>query len=110
MKIKGMRAGDVAYLLRCELGPLRDWSDALADMRAEKTDVCGVRLLPVGIMSAGCRRPIYHPASVVEFIKEIRLLCPEAKKGIPYQTVEVEIDLDDERGWKHVKATPITIH
>lgn len=110
MKVKGMRAGDVAYLLRRELGPIRDWSDCLADMRAEKTDVCGVRLLPVGVMSAGCGRPIYHPTSVVAFVKEVRLQCPEAQKNVPYQTIEVEIDLSDERHWKQIKAKPITIH
>lgn len=113
MKIKGIRAGDVAYLLRRELGPMRDWSDCLADMRAEKTDIGGVRLLPVGVMSVGCPRPIYHPTSVVEFIKEIRRLYSdtgEALKNAPIQAVEVEIDLLDERGWRNRKAKPITIH
>lgn len=113
MKIKALRAAEVAHILRRALGPMRDWSDCLADMRAEKTDIGGVRLLPVGVLSAGCRRPIYHPASVAAFIEEIRRLCSdtgEAVKDAPLQTVEVEIDLSDERGWKHVKAKPITIH
>lgn len=110
MKTKVMRAGDVAYLLRRELGPMRDWSDCLADMRGNKTDVCGVRLQPVGVMSAGCGRPIYHPFSVIEFIKEVRLRCPNAQKDVPYQTIEVEIDLSDERYWKNIKAKTVTIH
>ncbi|UCV22857.1 hypothetical protein [Ferribacterium limneticum] len=110
MKLKGMRSSEVSYLLRRELGPIRDWSDCLADMRAEKTDIAGLRLLPLGVMAAGCGRPIYQPASVIEFIKEVRLLIPEARKGISYQTVEVEIDLLDERCWKHRKAKPVTIH
>ena len=111
MKVNGLRAGDVAYLLRRELGPMREWSDCLADMRSGKTDVGGIRLLPMGVLSSGCNRPIYHPASVVGFIREIRRLYSEiAVKDAPIQAVEVEIDLLDERHWKSIKATPITIH
>ncbi len=113
MKIKALRAAEVAHILRRALGPMRDWSDCLADMRADKTDIGGVRLLPVGVLSAGCPRPIYHPASIAEFITKVRQLYSdtgEAVKDAPIQAVEVEIDLDDERDWKHVKAKPIAIH
>jgi len=113
MKTKVLRAAEVAHILRRALGPMRDWSDCLADMRAEKTDIGGLRLLPVGVLSAGCRRPIYHPASIAEFINKIRQLYSETGevvKDAPIQAVEVEIDLSDERCWKHVKAMPITIH
>lgn len=110
MKTKVLRAAEVAHVLRRALGPMRDWSDALADMRAEKTDVGGVRLLPVGVLSAGCRRPVYHPASVAEFINEVRLRCLESRKDAPLQAVEVEIDLFDERGWRQIVAKPSKIH
>ena len=110
MKIKALRAAEVAHILRRALGPIRDWSDALADMRAEKSNVCGISLLPVGVLSAGCSRPIYHPASVAEFIKEVQEACPEALADTPLQTVEIEIDLFDERHWKQRKAKPVTIH
>lgn len=108
MKIKALRAAEVVHLLRRALGPIRDWSDALADMRADKTSIDGISLLPVGTLSSG--RPVYHPASVAEFIKEVRKSCPGALPGAPLQTVEVEIDLSDERGWKHIKVIPVTIH
>jgi len=35
MKLKVISAPEVAYLLRRELGPTRNWDDTLADMRRE---------------------------------------------------------------------------
>ncbi len=110
MKVKAIPAGEVAFILRRALGPMRDWADALADMRGEKTSVCGVRLMPAGEVHDGrCYRPLYTAAAIKEFIREVSA-AGGSMKDVPIRTYDVDIDLDDERGWKHRKVKPVTAH
>lgn len=100
MKTTIYPAGEVAYALRMALGPLREWSDCLSDMRRGKTDLDGYRLLPTCRIHDGrCWRPGYTAASVVEFIKEIRELHPEIGTRTLPKGFEIEVDPCDGRAW-----------
>lgn len=110
MKTKIYPAGEVAYVLRQALGPLREWSDCLADMRRDKTDLDGFRLLPTcRIRDGRCWRPGYAADSVIEFIREIRSLHPEIETHTPARGFEVEFDPSDECSWT-VRKLSATIH
>lgn len=110
MKTKIYPAGEVAYVLRQALGPLREWSDCLADMRREKTSVDGFRLLPVCVINDGrAWRPGYDARSIDEFVREIRSLHPEIETRTPVRGFEVEFDPSDERSWT-VRKLSAMIH
>lgn len=100
--------GEVAYFLRQALGPMREWSDCLADMRRGKTNVAGLQLLPV------CReralRPLYAAESIREFVKQVQCRCPEIETGAPLRGIEVEIELDDELPWRLRKLPSAAKH
>jgi hypothetical protein len=111
MKAKIYPAGEVAYVLRQALGPLREWSDCLSDMRRGKTDLDGFRLLPTcRIRDGRAWRPAYEAGSVTEFIREIRALHPEIMTRTPARGFEIEIDPADERAWFVRKLSPMTKH
>ncbi len=110
MKTKIYPASEVAYILRQTLGPLREWSDCLADMRRDKTSLDGIRLLPTcRIYDGRCWRPGYIASSVVEFIREIRVLHPEIETRTGATGFEIELDPTDKRAWYVRKLSP-TIH
>jgi hypothetical protein len=103
-------AGEVAYTLRKALGPLREWSDCLADMRQDKTSLDGFQLLPIcSIKSVRQWRPAYDAAAIAAFIHEIRALHPEIVTNLKPQGVEVDLRPTDERAW-FVRKLPTLFH
>ena len=111
MKVKMFPSSEVAYMLRLALGPMREWSDALTDMRRDKTDIDGLRLLPTCRLYDGRSwRPGYTAAAIKEFITEIRVRHPEIKAREPIRGFEVDLDPLDDRSWVVRKIAPVTIH
>lgn len=108
MTTKVYPAGEVAYILRQALGPLREWSDCLADMRQDKTSLDGFQLLPTcRIKGVRQWRPAYDAASIAAFIHEIRVRHPEIVTKAPAMGVNVELDPLDERRWPHRKLSVV---
>jgi hypothetical protein len=94
-------AGEVASELRRYLGPLREWSDCLSDMRIGKTTVAGHVLLPIGRVHDGrAWRPAYTAADIARFIRAVRVDVPEAESNVPARAMTVTIDRSDIRSWK----------
>ena len=103
--------GEVAYFLRRTLGPMREWSDCLADMRRDKTSVDGIQLLPTcRIRDGRCWRPGYSAESIREFVKEVRALHPEISTDTPIKGIEIELDPDDEGSWRVRKHGGTALH
>lgn len=109
MTVKVFPASEVAYVLRQALGPMREWSDCLADMRRGKTDIDGVQLLPTcRVYDGRAWRPGYSPDSIREFVREIRKLHPETTTRDPARGFEVDLDPLDVRSWSVRKIKPAT--
>jgi Rad3-related DNA helicase len=106
LKTKIISAPEVAYLLRRELGPIRSWDDALADMRRGKTDVNGFTLKPACRVRDGrAWRPMYRGFEVAEFIKAVRATNSDARRDAPPQIKVAIFDPADHREWKARKLT-----
>ncbi|SDC80563.1 hypothetical protein SAMN05428966_102376 [Massilia sp. PDC64] len=100
MKIKVLSAPEVAYLLRRELGPLRNWDDTLADMRRGRVEVNGDTLLPICKGKyAGAWRPMYAVADVLTFIAAVRAAALGTARHVPYQVKTAYTDPTDTRPW-----------
>lgn len=111
MKVTVYAPGEVAYILRQALGPLREWSDCLADMRRGKTSIDGICLLPVCRARDGrAWRPMYEADSIREFITEIRAAHPEITTKPPLRSFQLEMDPCDERAWFVRKLKGVTKH
>lgn len=111
MKVKVFSSGEVAHMLRLALGPMREWSDCLADMRRDKTDIDGLRLLPACKVRDGrAWRPAYAAENIIEFVLEVRGRHPEIMTREPIRGFEVELDPLDARSWSVRKIKPATIH
>lgn len=107
MKLKVLSAPEVAFLLRKELGPARNWDDTLADMRRGRVEVHGLTLLPTCKGKyAGAWRPLYAIPDVVSFIKAVRMLDPSAARNIPYQIKTAHTDPTDIRPW-YIRKLPV---
>jgi hypothetical protein len=107
MKFKVITAPEVAYLLRRELGPLRNWDDTLADMRRGRIEVHGLTLLPTCKGKfAGAWRPMYAIPAVVDFIKAVRAADPSAARNVPYQVKTAHTDPTDTRPW-YTRKLPV---
>jgi hypothetical protein len=103
-------AGEVASILRRYLGPLREWSDCLADMRTGKTNVAGNVLLPTGLVhDLRAWRPAYAPADIARFIRAVLADVPEAESNVPARFLTVTVDSSDTRSWKARKLTSATL-
>lgn len=101
MKLKVISAPEVAYILRVQLGPLRNWDDTLADMRRERVEIHGLTLLPTCRGKfAGAWRPMYAIPDVVDFIKAVRAAASGAARNVPYQVKTAHIDPTDTRPWQ----------
>jgi hypothetical protein len=107
MKIKVIPAPEVAYLLRRELGPLRNWDDTLADMRRGRVKVHGCTLMPTCKgKHAGAWRPMYAVPDVLDFIKAVRAAEPAAARHLPYQVKTALSDPTDTRPW-YTRKLPV---
>ncbi len=111
MRLKVYPAAEVAYVLRRELGPMRAWEDALADMRRGKTSVDGHVLLPFCQIHDGRTwRPAYSAVDVRTFIEAVRSDRPaEAKRNEPpaYKAGGLEA-ADLLLAWHHRKLLPFS--
>ena len=106
MKTSVLTKAETAFVLRTYLGPIRSWSDTLADMARHKTEVAGLVLLPVCRVHDGrAWRPAYRLADVVEFIRIVREHFRDAKKGVPPAKKSVDLDPSDHRHWRLRKLT-----
>lgn len=107
MKLKVISAPEVAYLLRRELGPLRNWDDTLADMRRGRVEVHGLTLMPTCKGKyAGAWRPMYAIPDVLAFIKAVRAAAPSAARGVPYQVKTAHTHPGDIRPW-YTRKLPV---
>lgn len=107
MKLKVLSAPEVAFLLRNELGPWRNWDDTLADMRRSKVEVHGCTLLPTCVGKyARAWRPMYAAADVLDFITAVRAADPAAARKVPYQVKIAHMDPTDTRPW-YTRKLPV---
>ncbi|MFC5549519.1 hypothetical protein [Massilia aerilata] len=108
MKLKVMTAPETAYLLRRELGPLRNWDDTLSDMRRGRVEsVHGATLLPICKGKyQGAWRPMYAAADVLAFIKAVLAADPGAVRHAPYQVKTALTDPTDTRPW-YTRKLPV---
>lgn len=72
-------AQEAAYLLRLKLGPIRAWSDFLADCIRGRASLRGLTLTPcLRIKNGGTFRPMYALEDVEAFIAEVLKTEPSA--------------------------------
>ncbi len=103
-------AAETALILRQALGPIRAWDDCLADMRAGKTSVCDLVLMPaIQRLDSRAWRPSYAVSAIREFIVEVAKVMPDLKVKLPPQGQVIEYD--DNISWRVQKIkTPATVH
>lgn len=97
-------AGETALILRDFLGAMRSWDDALADMRSDKTDVCGHVLTPaVRYHDGRAWRPMYALSAIKAFIRAVHASTTLAvAKQAPQGFV---VEFDDAINWRHQKIS-----
>lgn len=105
IKTHMLSAGETAFILRLALGP-RQWSDFLADAIRDKTaGIGGLVLLPA---ARGPRRvPLYRPADVAAFIRQVRTIDPSLRPG-PVASVLYQVDDTIGLPWRARRATLAT--
>ncbi|WP_179403509.1 hypothetical protein [Burkholderia guangdongensis] len=93
MKANIVSSGDVAYLLRAKLGPVRHWDDTLTDMRRGRANYCGEVLLPFCRVHDGrAKRPYYRLSDVQDFIERVSAIEPPKADAHKLQLVSVDAD------------------
>lgn len=83
-----------------KLGPLRVWSDFLADNRRRCQHIHGVTLTPCARVKdarGGVARPVYSLADISEFIRKVQAVEPTAG---PRPIKPKNLALVPGRGWK----------
>ncbi len=109
MKLKVLSAPEVAYLLRRELGPTRNWDDTLADMRRGRVEVHGCTLLPKCVGKyAHAWRPMYTIPDILNFIRAVRAADCGASRNVPFQVKTAYMDPADTRPW-HTRKLPVAM-
>jgi len=109
MKLKIISSSEVAYLLRKELGPTRNWDDTLADMRRGRIEVHGYTLLPTCMGKyARAWRPMYAIPDIVNFIRAVRMADRCATRNVPCQVKTAHMDPTDVRPW-NTRKLPVAI-
>lgn len=89
---------EAAYLLRDQLGPLRNWSDFLTDNIRGRQSLAGLQLLPIAKRrDRSSYRPVYDVAEVLAFIENVRKTVPSAGPA-PVKTTALA--LDPTRHWR----------
>lgn len=95
MLINTLSSAEAAFFLRCALGPVRNWSDFLADCIRDKSSHMGLTLLPVcrvRMSGDSCARPRYSAQQIKTFIKEALVLEPRPADAMQVRIQPVEID------------------
>lgn len=94
-------APEAAYVLRSMLGPMRSWSDFLADVIRNKADIDGLTLQPCCRLHDGrALRPHYARSDIMAFIREVRAIYPDA---MPTPVKSTRLEIDDGVYWRHQK-------
>ena len=98
---------DAAFMLHYALGPVRDWPEALKDMRREKGDYLDLILKPFGkLKSRTSHRPAYRMSEVQNFIEEAQLrsgiTIPIA--AVPSDKIAPQLVEDDPADTMHWKV------
>ena len=84
-------AAETALMLRLKLGPNREWSNTLADMRRNKTTIRGYKLLPFNqARPDGNLRPFYRLRSINAFIAAIKALSLDKPPAIVGRVFEFD--------------------
>lgn len=84
MKDKTYSTSETVLILRQALGTFRAWDDCLADMRRDKTSVCGFILKPACRLHDGIAwRPVYAWQDIKTFIRDVFSAAPEARVRLP---------------------------
>lgn len=105
---------DAAFMLHYNLGPVRDWTQTLEDMRGKEKNYLKMSIKPFGKLKV-CRsyRPAYRVSEVHNFIEEARLrsgiTLPVA--AVPSDKIAPQLVEDDPANtahWKVRKLTPYT--
>lgn len=77
-------AAETATILRLKLGPIREWSDTLADHRRGRGSINGFCLLPFLCSRVdGNKRPFYRMCDIDAFVAKVKALgiaAPPAMK------------------------------
>lgn len=95
-------AQEVAYLLRHCLGPIRCWSDFLADCLRDRTSIKGLTLKPCAKRHDGrVYRPVYAVDDVRVFIDQVRKTVPEASASARIK--QIILTIDRRVGWRAQK-------
>ncbi|WP_022978410.1 hypothetical protein [Nevskia ramosa] len=101
-----LSGAQVATILHAEFGPVREWSDTLADMRRGRSSIAGFSLAPFCRMQAKgsgtSKRPLYLQAETEEFIQDLRAVLPTAPP-LSLEPQIIAVDDADNRGWRSCK-------
>lgn len=93
-----LSVAETDYLLRSELGPLRNWTNFLSDCKRGKQDLAGHTLLPCAMkQDRRAFRPVYSVADIKAFIVAVKAAVPSAGKA---RITPVVLCIDDGRGWR----------
>lgn len=88
-------ASEAAHILMLGLGPMRSWSDFLADNIRSRQLLCGLSLLPCCEQHDGRRnRPRYAVSDLRSFIQNVRLKIPEK-----YEIKAIPLEIDPAKAW-----------
>jgi hypothetical protein len=111
MRVCTLPAGEVAYMLRRDLGPQRAWSDFLTDCIQGKTNFHGLVLLPVAcIHRKGSRRPAYLKEDVFAFVRQALAVSPPPSSNTKgWQVDIVDLDPSDLRPWRSRVVVPVAL-
>ncbi|MBE7370036.1 hypothetical protein [Ramlibacter pallidus] len=115
MKKRGklLTASETQFALRLALGPVRAWSDFLADLAREKpkgVHVRGFKLFPVARRHDRCERPLYDPAEVAAFISNVWAADPTLRRDwTGVAKLDVEFDDEPTLSWRMRRAEPIRV-
>lgn len=90
--VQAIALSEAAYLLRRELGPLRNWTSFLTDNNRGRQHIEGHTLAPCALRHDGrSHRPVYAVADLRDFIIKVRRAVPSAGK-VPVMTMGLAID------------------
>ena len=111
-RAKLLSVAQVSAYLAQALGTSRQWVDTLNDHRRDKGDLKGVLLLPFGRKrgaSGKALTPVYDPAAVVQFVKDVRIAYRSEKpfsSGIETFNFH-DIPMLHKDHWHHRIVTPL---
>lgn len=112
-RAKLVSVSETQFALRQALGPIRGWSDFLADLAREKpkaVHVRGWKLFPVALKRDRCGRPLYDPGEIAAFIKNVWAADPTLKGD--WSSLEKHlVDFEDSPllPWRMRVATPVAV-